>query len=119
MSGPEPKKYQSKAIEEITDIFSRLLRTDTSLDRRLIFHSPVGSGKTLTMAYALANANESPINKPFIVLWLSPGTGGLHLQSARALAPSFSTAPATTGSIASTKRDSSMCRTGGTRTRSW
>ncbi len=38
------------------------------------------------MAYALANANESPINKPFIVLWLSPGTGGLHLQSARALA---------------------------------
>jgi len=85
MSSPEPKLYQSKAIEEISDIFSRLLRTDTSLDRRLIFHSPVGSGKTLTMAYALAKTNDNPINRPFIILWLSPGKGGLHLQSARAL----------------------------------
>jgi type III restriction enzyme len=85
MSGPEPKKYQSDAIEEMSSVLSRLLNIDTNLDRRLVLHSPVGSGKTLTTAYALAKASDNPINRPFIILWLSPGKGGLHLQSARAL----------------------------------
>jgi len=85
MSGPEPKQYQSEAIEEISDVLTQLLIADTHLDRRLVLQSPVGSGKTLTMAYALAKANDNPINRQFIMLWLSPGKGGLHLQSARAL----------------------------------
>jgi type III restriction enzyme len=85
MSRLEPKDYQSKAIEEMSGVLSQLLITNTNLDRRVILHSPVGSGKTLTMAYALAKANDNPINRPFITLWLSPGKGGLHLQSARAL----------------------------------
>jgi type III restriction enzyme len=85
MSGPAPKDYQDKAITKLSDTLSRLLSVNTDADRLVVLKSPVGSGKTLTTAYALARTHDNPLNKPFIVLWLSPGRGKLHQQSARAL----------------------------------
>jgi len=82
---PELKQYQEKARDEITQGILSMLGKDHSDDRLIIFRAPTGSGKTVTMAYALANAHAHPNRSEFIVLWLSPGKGGLHLQSARAL----------------------------------
>ena len=82
---PELKQYQEKARDEITKAVLSILGRDDSDDRLIVFKAPTGSGKTVTMAYALSHAHAHPNRKEFVVLWLSPGTGGLHQQSARAL----------------------------------
>jgi type III restriction enzyme len=85
MSTIEPKEYQSKAITKITDAMTRLLRYPTRMDRVVVLKSPTGSGKTLIAAQTLAALHRDPLSPRFIVLWLSPGNGDLHKQSARAL----------------------------------
>ena len=82
---PELKNYQEKARDEITKAVLSILGRDDSDDRLIVFKAPTGSGKTVTMAYALSHAHAHPNRKEFVVLWLSPGKGGLHQQSARAL----------------------------------
>lgn len=82
---PELKHYQEKARDEITKSLLSILGRDESNDRLIVFKAPTGSGKTVTMAYALADAHSHPNRNEFVVLWLSPGKGGLHQQSARAL----------------------------------
>lgn len=83
-SKPELKQYQEKARDQITSALLELLGKDAA-DRLLVFKSPTGSGKTLTIAYALTALHAHPNRKEFVVLWLSPGKGKLHEQSARAL----------------------------------
>jgi type III restriction enzyme len=85
VSGPEPKPYQSTAIDAISDALIRLLGSDDSGDRLIRFQAPTGSGKTLTVGYALAKTLDHPSAPPFVGLWLSPGKGNLHKQSARNL----------------------------------
>jgi len=85
VNGPEPKEYQSEAIVKIADALTTLLAVSESEDRLVILKAPTGSGKTLVTAYALAKTHDRPQNPPFIVLWLSPGRGNLHKQSARTL----------------------------------
>lgn len=85
MNAPEPKEYQSDAITQVTDVLSKLLLYPTRTDRIVVLKAPTGSGKTLISAYTLAALHDKPQNPPFIVLWLSPGKGDLHKQSARAL----------------------------------
>jgi type III restriction enzyme len=85
MSKPELKQYQETARDKLSNAIRSLLGRDSFDDRLIVFKSPTGSGKTLTMAYALAATHSHPNRPEFIVLWLSPGKGGLHLQSARAL----------------------------------
>jgi type III restriction enzyme len=82
---PELRTYQEKARDAITGAVLGLLGKDSTNDRLVVFQSPTGSGKTVTMAYALAAAHAHPNRRDFVVLWLSPGKGGLHRQSARAL----------------------------------
>jgi type III restriction enzyme len=82
---PELRKYQEKARDAITSAVLGVLGRDNTNDRLIVYQSPTGSGKTVTMAYALAAAHAHPNRREFIVLWLSPGKGGLHRQSARAL----------------------------------
>ena len=82
---PELRNYQEKARDAITSAVLGLLGRDNTNDRLIVYQSPTGSGKTVTMAYALAAAHAHPNRREFIVLWLSPGKGGLHRQSARAL----------------------------------
>lgn len=85
MSKPEMKQYQETARDKLSAAIRSLLGKDSHDDRLIVFKSPTGSGKTLTMAYALAAAHSHPNRPEFIVLWLSPGKGGLHRQSERAL----------------------------------
>lgn len=85
MSIPTPKAYQSEAIEFLDSAISSLLKTPEANDRLIVLQAPTGSGKTLVVAYALAVANESHSNRKFVTLWLSPGKGDLHKQSARSL----------------------------------
>lgn len=85
MGIPEPKLYQSKAIEFLSKKISHLLTVDSSLDRLAILNAPTGSGKTLVTALTLASIHAKPQNPGFIVLWFSPGKGGLHRQSSNAL----------------------------------
>jgi type III restriction enzyme len=85
MSKPELRKYQETARDKLSSAIGFLVGKDSFEDRLIVFKSPTGSGKTVTMAYALAATHSHPNRKEFIVLWLSPGRGGLHLQSARAL----------------------------------
>lgn len=85
MSGPEAVSYQSEAIEKISNVLSKLLGTAENKNRVLVFKAPTGSGKTLMVGYALSKTHTHLGVAPFIVLWLSPGKGDLHKQSARAL----------------------------------
>ena len=85
MNAPEAKEYQSKAITKVTEALTKLLRFPTRTDRVVVLKAPTGSGKTLISAYTLSALYDKPQNPPFIVLWLSPGKGDLHKQSARAL----------------------------------
>jgi len=85
MTKPELKQYQENARDKLSSAIRSLLGKDSNDDRLIVFKSPTGSGKTLTMAYALAAVHGLPNRSEFIVLWLSPGKGKLHLQSARAL----------------------------------
>ncbi len=85
MSKPELKEYQETARDKLAGVIHSLLGKDSHDDRLIVFKSPTGSGKTLTMAYALSSSHGHPNRPEFIVVWLSPGKGGLHLQSARAL----------------------------------
>ena len=85
MSTPEPVAYQAEAIEKISKALTTLLSVDQSEDRLIVFKSPTGSGKTLMVASALADAFAKPSERKFIVLWLSPSDGNLHRQSAKAL----------------------------------
>lgn len=85
MSKPALKQYQETARDKLAAAIRSLLGKDSHDDRLVVFKSPTGSGKTVTMAYALSAVHSHPNRPEFIVLWLSPGKGELHLQSARAL----------------------------------
>lgn len=81
---PDLKQYQENARDQIKSALLTLLAKEGQ-DRLVVFKSPTGSGKTITMAYALSALHAHPNRKEFVVLWLSPGKGKLHEQSARAL----------------------------------
>jgi type III restriction enzyme len=85
MTRPQPKAFQLRAIEKISNSITTLTKKDSSLDRLVIFKSPTGSGKTLMVASALSDAFQKPTDTKFIVLWLSPSEGKLHSQTAKAL----------------------------------
>jgi superfamily II DNA or RNA helicase len=54
MSKPELKRYQETARDKLSAAIRSLLGKDSHEDRLIVFKSPTGSGKTLTMAYALS-----------------------------------------------------------------
>ena len=82
---PELRKYQETACDQISSALLSMLGKDDSDNRLLVFKSPTGSGKTITVAHALSATFAHPNRHDFVVLWLSTGKGGLHRQSARAL----------------------------------
>ena len=85
MSAPEPMAFQSLAIGKIADAIVGLTHLEPSKERLIVFRAPTGSGKTLMAAYSLSQAFSRPGSREFIVLWLSPGKGDLHKQSAKSL----------------------------------
>jgi len=72
-----PKDYQEKAVESLLEKGAGLLRRDGI--RRMIFHAPTGSGKTLMAAEFLKRLADDNSVAPFACIWTAPRT--LHLQS--------------------------------------
>ena len=88
MSVPTPKAYKGEAIDFLSDAIGSLLEkelTDSSVSRLIVLKSPPGSGKTLIVAFSIAAAHERVRNRGFVTLWLSPGKGDLHKQTAKSL----------------------------------
>lgn len=87
----ELKKYQEKAImSEDGGLLAETLKTLDSGDRKLIvLKAFTGSGKTvLAGAYIsrlLASDREERKRKKICVIWISRGSGGLHVQSGEKL----------------------------------
>ena len=86
------RDYQELAVgdadgEGLAAAIARLV-VQTDSDRRIVFQAPTGSGKTVMLAAALDRAARGSAT-----LWLSPGGGDLHLQSASSLQDYLSDSP--------------------------
>jgi len=71
------KDYQERAVESLLQKGAGLLRRDGI--RRMIFHSPTGSGKTVMVAEFLKQLADDNSVAPFACIWTAPRA--LHLQS--------------------------------------
>jgi type III restriction enzyme len=72
------KTYQENAIEELLGKAKRLLKY--SGEKKLVFKSPTGSGKTLMMAEFLKQLVEDrEVRQPLSFIWTAPRQ--LHIQS--------------------------------------
>lgn len=74
----ELKKYQINAISQLmgfTDMFLKTHKNET-----IVFQSPTGSGKTVTMARYILELTEKN-EEDFCFLWISIGKGDLQVQS--------------------------------------
>lgn len=71
------KEYQERAVESLLQKGAGLLRRDGI--RRMIFHAPTGSGKTVMAAEFLKQLADDNSVAPFACIWTAPGE--LHLQS--------------------------------------
>ena len=75
------KDYQENAVAELLRHAANLL--GESGDKRMVFHSPTGSGKTVMVAEFLARLADMDNMPPFACIWLAPGK--LHNQSTEKL----------------------------------
>lgn len=74
----ELKEYQLNAINQLMKFTEMFL--DTPKNETIVFQSPTGSGKTVTMArYILELVEES--DEDLCFLWISIGKGDLQIQS--------------------------------------
>lgn len=71
------KEYQERAVESLLEKGAGLLRRDGI--RRMIFHAPTGSGKTVMVAEFLKQLADDNSVAPFACIWTAPRA--LHLQS--------------------------------------
>jgi hypothetical protein len=90
--------YQTKAVDQLAANLDRLLGLPNTEDRHIVVKAPTGSGKTVILGAALhALADQSP--HPFAALWLTPGKGSLHTQTATRLADLLSDSALTVGEL--------------------
>jgi len=71
------KPYQTEAVESLLARSGRLLRQNG--DKKMIFKSPTGSGKTVIMAELLKQLADSKTPRPLSFIWAAPRQ--LHAQS--------------------------------------
>jgi type III restriction enzyme len=88
------REYQRTAVAQLAEALTHLVPR-LELDQFICFQAPTGSGKTVMLAQALADSTEQLTEAPFVTLWLSPGDGGLHAQSARRLRQELRSTPLT------------------------
>ncbi|PIQ68927.1 MAG: hypothetical protein COV91_01505 [Candidatus Taylorbacteria bacterium CG11_big_fil_rev_8_21_14_0_20_46_11] len=73
----ELTKYQDEAVREILEYAKKLLRQTG--EKKLMFRSPTGSGKTIIMAEFLARFADDTGHSPCAFIWAAPRQ--LHEQS--------------------------------------
>ncbi len=71
------KDYQDEAVEKLLNDAKELLRA--SGDKKMLFKSPTGSGKTIMMAKFLGELVQDNSLQPLSVIWTAPRH--LHTQS--------------------------------------
>jgi len=76
------KPYQNEAKQALVN-FAKDYIVDKR-DKLCVFQAPTGSGKTVIMASVIDKLIKE-LTEPVCYIWLSIGTGDLHLQSKRAL----------------------------------
>ncbi len=72
--------YQKDAVEEITDHVSKFLFINKG-DKIVYFQAPTGAGKTITGSFSIERLGRFEKKRDICWLWVSPGKGGLHIQS--------------------------------------
>ncbi|MDI4567680.1 MAG: hypothetical protein E7Y34_01185, partial [Mycoplasma sp.] len=78
------KPFQIEAIEQINRFTTKVLSDKDLNNPIVVLKSPTGSGKTLMLTKIIENIVESNrLSLAFI--WISIGSGDLHIQSARAV----------------------------------
>ncbi len=73
----ELKDYQEEAVKKLLTRAKDLLSQEG--DKKMVFQSPTGSGKTVMVAEFLKRLADGKGAPPFCVIWIAPGK--LHLQS--------------------------------------
>ena len=84
----ELKRYQEEAVNELLYKANLLLKKD-SKEKTIVFQSPTGSGKTLTMCRFIDEFIQQDTNREVCFLWVSIGKGNLHIQSYKSLQKEF------------------------------
>lgn len=86
------KNYQEKAVNELVDIFKKLLSKEGQ-NKVCVFQAPTGSGKTLMTAKFIERIIKELPEMDLCFLWISIGKSELHLQSKRSLENIFDVWP--------------------------
>lgn len=76
------KDYQREAINQLTQFSNIYLKTPKN--ETIVFQSPTGSGKTITMARYIQDITEE-VDDDICFLWISIGKGELHRQSSKSV----------------------------------
>ena len=71
------RNFQSNAVKKILSRSEDLFLSGEN--KKLIFKSPTGSGKTIILAEFLKQFSEKHINKKVSIIWAAPRK--LHIQS--------------------------------------
>lgn len=82
------KPYQEKAVGDLVKSVSDLIARQ-ELDRVCVFQAPTGSGKTVMTARFIEEIIKTLPEADLCFLWMSIGTGDLHMQSKRSLERMF------------------------------
>lgn len=80
--------FQETAVADLLTATHRLFKNPTYPRKHIVFQSPTGSGKTVMLSQYIAQlfALESPDTEGcIVVLWMSIGANGLHIQSKKSL----------------------------------
>lgn len=78
------KNYQSTNSQKIKNGFNEIFEFNSTNDsaERILFVAPTGSGKTIIVSDAIKQFNNENIEKyDYTFVWISIGSGNLHIQS--------------------------------------
>lgn len=74
------KKYQLKVVDQLLDYTNMTLKYENN-NKTIVLQSPTGSGKTYMLASFIERLCNENKEENFCFIWISIGTGNLHVQS--------------------------------------
>jgi len=74
------KKYQIKVVNQLLDYTDMTLKYENN-NKTIVLQSPTGSGKTYMLASFVERLCTENKEDNFCFIWISIGTGNLHIQS--------------------------------------
>lgn len=74
------KNYQHKVVNQLLDYTNLTLKYENN-NKTIVLQSPTGSGKTFMLASYIERLCNENKEESFCFIWISIGTGNLHVQS--------------------------------------